>query len=382
MRHQSQQSPFEPGFIRHSTTINSKRNLFKLLCGAPYVRLMRAVIIVLLLLLEPALTGLAQNDNPRTEYDPWELLPGRAELNAAASAAGITFDPVSPVSLNRAGYALYGRRDYLHAALFFRAASAEDPRFLYPHFNLACVLSLSGSFLQGDGAEELLYHLHRYLEMDASGLDNVRRDPDLAAARARLGRLGSLVTANEQPVVWSWRGNGLVRVAGTRVFPVAEVYAWGPFGGDRAPVARESPDGRWMAFVTASPDGAGYRVQVASAAGRIRTVGYVFEDPLAVTYADINLRFSPDVTAMVAATEGGLWMLDLLDDRVRRLTEPPEGYTDLPLEWVGHELRFRRGTIVELSFAGSEWAVDTRTGDAWEVPEGRVWAGEWLGGPE
>lgn len=60
---------------------------------------------------------------------------------------GISVDITNSESLNREGYKIYGKRDYIGAIRFFREAAYLDPTNVYPHYNLACCLSLLKSQL-------------------------------------------------------------------------------------------------------------------------------------------------------------------------------------------------------------------------------------------
>jgi hypothetical protein len=61
-------------------------------------------------------------------------------------------------SLNRAGYGLYEKKDYAGAVRFFREAAYIDPAYVYPHYNLACSLSLLRDSIWADPAAQMDYH--------------------------------------------------------------------------------------------------------------------------------------------------------------------------------------------------------------------------------
>jgi hypothetical protein len=61
-------------------------------------------------------------------------------------------------SLNSAGYGLYERQDYANAVRFFREAAYIDPSYVYPHYNLACTLSIIRDSIWADPEAGMDYH--------------------------------------------------------------------------------------------------------------------------------------------------------------------------------------------------------------------------------
>jgi hypothetical protein len=86
-------------------------------------------------------------------------------------------------ALNDRGMALYDKGRYPEAADLFRQAIVEDSLYLYPHYNLACCLSLL--YGQGDLSvgQELFDELALCLGLDGSIRDKMATDTDLDAAR-------------------------------------------------------------------------------------------------------------------------------------------------------------------------------------------------------
>jgi hypothetical protein len=60
-------------------------------------------------------------------------------------------------SLNSAGYGLYEKKEYAEAVRFFREAAYVDPANAYPHYNLACTLSLIRDSIWADPAGQMRY---------------------------------------------------------------------------------------------------------------------------------------------------------------------------------------------------------------------------------
>jgi hypothetical protein len=78
-------------------------------------------------------------------------------LEASVKQYGLAVDTASSQSLNRAGYGLYVRKDYANAVRFFREAAYVDPNNVYPHYNLACSLSLLRDSIWADPEKEMRY---------------------------------------------------------------------------------------------------------------------------------------------------------------------------------------------------------------------------------
>jgi hypothetical protein len=84
-----------------------------------------------------------------------------ALLEASIAQYGLSVDMKDSQSLNSAGYGLYERKDYANAIRFFREAAYVDPSNVYPHYNLACSLSLIRDSIWADPEAEMDYHHDR-----------------------------------------------------------------------------------------------------------------------------------------------------------------------------------------------------------------------------
>jgi hypothetical protein len=84
-------------------------------------------------------------------------------LEASIEQYGLKVDMANSQSLNSAGYGLYEKKDYAGAARFFREAAYADPSNVYPHYNLACTLSLIRDSIWADPDANMDYH-HDYNE--------------------------------------------------------------------------------------------------------------------------------------------------------------------------------------------------------------------------
>jgi hypothetical protein len=82
-------------------------------------------------------------------------------LEASIAQNRLNVDMTSSQSLNSAGYGLYERKDYANAIRFFREAAYVDPSNVYPHYNLACSLSLIRDSIWADPGAEMDYHHNR-----------------------------------------------------------------------------------------------------------------------------------------------------------------------------------------------------------------------------
>jgi hypothetical protein len=80
-----------------------------------------------------------------------------ALLEASIAQNRLNVDMTSSQSLNSAGYGLYERKDYANAIRFFREAAYVDPSNVYPHYNLACSLSLIRDSIWADPKKEMSY---------------------------------------------------------------------------------------------------------------------------------------------------------------------------------------------------------------------------------
>jgi hypothetical protein len=85
-------------------------------------------------------------------------------LEASIKQYGLQADKTSSQPLNRAGYGLYERKDYANAVRFFREAAYIDPSNVYPHYNLACTLSLIRDSIWADPKNEMDYHHDRHTD--------------------------------------------------------------------------------------------------------------------------------------------------------------------------------------------------------------------------
>jgi hypothetical protein len=79
-------------------------------------------------------------------------------LEANMAQYGLQVDKANSQSLNRAGYALYEKKDYAGAVRFFREAAYVDPSNVYAHYNLACSLSLIRDSIWADPENNMDYH--------------------------------------------------------------------------------------------------------------------------------------------------------------------------------------------------------------------------------
>jgi hypothetical protein len=78
-------------------------------------------------------------------------------LEASIRQYGLRVDMADSQSLNRAGYGLYEKKDYAGAVRFFREAAYINPANVYPHYNLACSLSLLRDSIWADPEAEMGY---------------------------------------------------------------------------------------------------------------------------------------------------------------------------------------------------------------------------------
>jgi hypothetical protein len=84
-------------------------------------------------------------------------------LEESVTQYGLKVDMANSQSLNSAGYGLYEKKDYAGAVRFFREAAYADPSNVYPHYNLACTLSLIRDSIWADPDANMDYH-HDYNE--------------------------------------------------------------------------------------------------------------------------------------------------------------------------------------------------------------------------
>jgi tetratricopeptide (TPR) repeat protein len=99
------------------------------------------------------------------------------------------------VRLNNVGYKYYQTKDYANAANYFRQAIKADDTYLYPHYNLACTLSLMLALptritglddYQRDGlVDEAIQNLQKTLQLEPGRKSKIESDSDLVFLRTR-----------------------------------------------------------------------------------------------------------------------------------------------------------------------------------------------------
>ena len=101
-----------------------------------------------------------------------------AVLGGAAAPAAAT--PAAARAANSRGYALHKQKKYAEAAVEYRKAIVEDPSYVFAHYNLACVASLTKD--PAAAIHELEWLVDRALwDSDAkAAIVKARKDRDLA----------------------------------------------------------------------------------------------------------------------------------------------------------------------------------------------------------
>lgn len=332
-----------------------------------------------------AISVAAQNarlESPNPRFDPIQAGPGDSELETVLDKLGLPGlgepglgDNASDAkTLNGYGFNQYQKKDYANALVLFRAAASADSRMVVAHFNIACVLSLMGAKPGSDTFEELLYHLHRSVELDPTRVSKISTDGDLAGVRDST-EVRNLIAIADRNARWLWKGFDLYRVAQGKEFFVATAGKnESPFGSNESPLFAADPQKAYIAFARIE-NGEAY-VAVATPYGRTQTIGKIGNGP---PLWNFEVLFSADGQKLAAPLNDGIWVWNAKYGMAARMTVPDPDYAeDIPLEWRGEKLRFKRGTFFEFSFAGAEWELNMSTGKSVKVPGGKVWRGESL----
>ncbi|TFG60382.1 MAG: hypothetical protein E4H36_12185 [Spirochaetales bacterium] len=312
-----------------------------------------------------------------------------------ASETGVGLAAFTAVELNRTGFFLYEKKDYENAVILFRNALLSDPSYVYPHYNLACTLALMNAKGKPADIRQIVYHLHKSVELDVQRLAKSRTDTDLDSVRNHpLFKAYLLLQVNnarfevKNDVLFLAAGGASYRVAA--LSKAADYYM--PV--DLSPTWSVSPDGKYCAFFAEGRNG--FDVYLLSHHGIVKQVTATGGIGWESSYYDTGISWSPDSSGFVFVEGSALWYFrhsgGAYAAGLQPLTDPEDwGSIIQPVFISADTVRFMKGNIFEYSFAGSEYEV-TMTGGKpaydgmvpWsglsEVPGGRIIKGEDLRG--
>jgi tetratricopeptide (TPR) repeat protein len=295
----------------------------------------------------------------------------------------LSVDPNSAVSLNTFGYHLYERKAYADAATAFRRAIQLDPAYAYPHYNLACMLSL----LAGQGEEidpgELIYHLQCAALLNPRYRVKPKTDTDLDPVRNQAYFREYLAMLERGRVVLDGKGV-YVKTDADKVFitSLPEGNA-GPL--EISPKISEAPDKKAAAFIAMYQNK--YHVFILTSYGLlVKVTEEALGDLYTVAYC--ALVWQPQNKGLLYDPGSVLMYYDITRGGSREVLRAPgemkDGYifSFADYHFISADvIRFMGGGYLEYDFAGKEYEVGLDGSGFRKVPGGRVEHGEdWRGG--
>jgi hypothetical protein len=351
------------------------------------------LFMVMVLFLSSLPVAFAQNDwDVFTTDNPLFNMLGEYQYNISAgditslakAYKNLSVDYNSATSVNTFGYHLYEQKAYADAVTAFRRAIQLDPAYAFPHYNLACMLSL----LAADGKDvdpgELIYHLQCAALLNPRYRTKPQTDTDLDPVRSQAYFRDYLGMLERGRVELS--GNGVYLKTGTdRVFitTTAEGGA-GPL--EISPKISESPDKKAAAFIALYRNQ--YHIFILTSYGLlVRVTAEALGDLQSVFYC--KLVWQPQNKGLLYDPGSVLMYYEIARGGVREVLRVPGKYGDYYIgsfadyNFISPDvIRFMGGTYLEYDFAGKEYEVRLDGSGFHKVPGGRVEHGEDLRGGE
>lgn len=142
---------------------------------------------------------------------PGPTPPAAGPASPVATAQPRSADPAAARAANRQGMKLYRKKDFTAARDSFRAAIAADPSHVLSHYNLACVLALTGDKA---GASAELQWLDKSPDPQAlRALVKAGSDADLAALKGDAAAQRLIAAAAERALFIGFQPQGRGRGA-------------------------------------------------------------------------------------------------------------------------------------------------------------------------
>ncbi len=357
----------------------------------PWMANRKLFMIVLSLSLCAGSAGLAAQDvsgPPVDQYwssagSPFVREPVISLEEAKAVALGlelserISLGDHSANAINNAGYLLYERQAYASAASVFLYATLVNPDYLFAHFNRACSLALM--YREDDPAahqilKDILYHLHRSVEIDPARLEKARTDTDLAAiheteAFFRFVQFHSNSWTLDTYDEWTLAYHDydfemlLAPVAGSNDYE-------GYYTVYRRPNLA-SPDGRRQVFL--GNDQGEYRLFFAGMSGYVRSYDGPGRVDWLSQFGGSGWNWSADSKALTWADSNGIWLFDVDKRQIQQVCGTgPNGESVFDPRFEGGVdgmIRYKQAFITEWGYSGNEFLISTQSGEIVPVPD-------------
>jgi tetratricopeptide (TPR) repeat protein len=300
--------------------------------------------------------------------------------NIAKEFKKTNVDYNSAVSLNTFGYGLYEQKKFGEAATVFRRAVQLDPSYAYPHYNLACMLSLLSAEGQKINPGELIYHLQCAALLEPKYRTKPKTDTDLDPVRGETYFKDYLDLLAGGEVIL--RGKNLYLNTKAR-----QVFVTGLIEGNAGPLfvepqISESPDKKAAAFMASYQEE--YHIFILTSYGLlIKVTQKGFGDLYSVFYCP--LVWQPLGKGLLCNIVDTLSYYDLKSGRIKEVFKAggDSVYIGCIADYSFFSptvIRFMGGTFFEYSFAGKEYEINLDGTNFHLVPGGRVEHGEDLRG--
>jgi tetratricopeptide (TPR) repeat protein len=351
----------------------------------------KKLIMVMVLFVSSLPAAFAQNDWEVFSTDnPLFNMLGEYQYNITAGDIAspvktyqdLSVDPNSAVSLNTFGYHLYERKAYADAATAFRRAVQLDPAYAFPHYNLACVLSLKAGEGKSVDPGELIYHLQCAALLDPRYRTKPQTDTDLDPVRSMAYFRDYLGMLERGRVVLDGKGVYIKTDADKVLITALREESAGPLFIN--PKITESPDKKEAAFIAVYHEE--HHVYILTSWGLlIKVTAEPLGDLQSVFYCD--LVWHPQNKGLLYAPGSVLMYYEIARGGVREVLQAPGKVADNYIDSFADYhfispviISFMGGGYFEYSFAGEEYEVRLDGSGFRKVPGGRVEHGEDLRG--
>jgi hypothetical protein len=283
----------------------------------------------------------------------------------------------SAASLNTFGYRLYERKAYTDAATAFRRAIQLDPTYVFPHYNLACMLALSAGGGKRIDPGELIYHLQYAALLDVKYREKPGTDTDLDPVRDQAYFRDYLRLLEEGRVILD--DKSIYITTNTEKVCVTGLVegAAGPLL--ISPEISESLDKKAAAFISAHDKE--YHVFILTSYGLlVKVTSEGLADLQSVFYC--RLVWQPQNKGLLFDPGPALLYYEIASGKIKEVLRATEDmYSLKDYHFISPDkIGLMGGGYFEYSFAGAEYEIRLDGSGFRKVPGGRVEAGEDLRG--
>ena len=283
-------------------------------------------------------------------------VPEKDRCNDIAKNAGLEINEFTAVALNRTAFKLYEKKEFEMAAVLFQNATILDPGYVYGHFNLACTLALMNENGASVDIKQILYHLHKSVELDERRLEKAQTDPDLNSIHG-LAQFKNFLQVYERRTRFIVENDSVfLDIAGTRHF-LTRLAHTDEYPVGLLPTYAISPNQEYIAFF--AEDESGINVYVLSETGIVKqatTIGNIGSDS---SNFYTGIAWSPSSDGIAFIMVGVLWYFNIFNDELVSLTDEKFISVIAQPSFVDDDtVGYLRGEMIVYEFHGEEWQVD------------------------